>query len=353
MRFWESGIIILSVTSVALGADTPRIAFDWNERGVAAAARGDMVEAEKDYNTALGIWRALGPNYQAHAATTLYNLAQVFLGEGKWAGSIPLFEEALNLGRRTLGIRNDRTLGTLNALGRAYMITGDFDRSAQCFLEALPIERELFPNRLELAQTLASLAVLRTREDRTAEALPLGEEALSIAIRSVGDDASDTATMYAIVGEIHDRAGRPERALPLFRKAHAIYDRTIQRTDLRYSTLLTSDAVALIGDGKLWAAEKELRQAIDLLTQHASQYGFALAIAESDFGLLRMRQKRYADADTYLRRALEREEQYSTGPAGDRLQTLKLLAELRDKQHRRAESTALRQRIAAIQTTYR
>lgn len=353
MGVWESGIIILSITSVAVAADTPKTAFDWNERGVAAAARGDAAEAEKDYNAALAIWRALGPDFQPHAATTLYNLGQALLGEGRWTDSIPVFEESLNLGRRTLGIRNSRTLNTLNALGRAYMVTGNFDQAAACFLEALPIERELFPNGLELAQTLGSLAILRTREDRTDEALPLGDEALSIAIRSLGDDAADTGTMYAIVAEIHQRARRPERAIPLFRKARAIYDRTLQPNDLRYSSLLTSEALAFADDGKLRAAEKEMQHAIDLLTPHASEYGFALAIAETDFGLIRMAEKRYVDADAYLRSALEREERYSTGPAGDRLQTLKLLAQLRDKQHRYAESTALKQRIAAMQTTYR
>lgn len=353
MRFWESGIIIVSITSVAVAADQPHTALDWNARGVAAAARGDMAEAEKDYNASLAIWRALGPAYQAHAATTLYNLGQAILGAGRWDKSIPMFEEAVTLDRRTLGIRSDRTLNAVNALGRAYMITGDFDKAAACFLEALPVERELFPNGLELAQTLSSLAMLRTREDRTAEALPLGDEALSIAIRSAGDEAPDTATMYAIIAEIHERAGRPERALPLFRKAHAIYDRTIQPVDFRYTSLLTAEAIALIDDGSLLTAEKELQQAIDLLTPHASEYSVGLAIAESDFGLLRIRQKRYDDADTYLRSALAREEKYSTGPAGDRLQTLRLLAELREKQHRYAESTALKQRIAALQTSYR
>ena len=353
MRFWESGIIVLSITSVTLAADQPQTAFDWNERGVAAAARGDMAEAAKDYSAALAIWRTLGPAYDAHTGTTLYNLAQAYLGQGKWRESVPLFEEALRLDRRALGIRNERTLSALNALGRAYLITGDFDKSAACFLEALPIERELFPNKAELAETLGSLAMLRTREDRTAEALQLGEEALNIVIRRLGNDSADTATMYTLVGEIHERAGRPARALPLFRKARAIYDRTIQPDDVRYTSLLTSEALALIDDGNPWVAEKELRQAIDVLKPHAGQYGVALATAETDFAKLRMKQKRYDEADAYLRSALEREDQYSAGPAGDRLQTLKLLAQLRDKQHRYAESTALKQRIAALQTTYR
>jgi hypothetical protein len=78
-----------------------------------------------------------------------------------------------------------------------------------------------------------------------------------------------------------------------------------------------------------------------------------LAIAENNFGLLRMAQKKYVDADAFLRSALAREEQYSRLPSGDILNTLKLMVELRELQHRHDESAALKQRIAEMESSYR
>jgi Flp pilus assembly protein TadD len=180
-----------------------------------------------------------------------------------------------------------------------------------------------------------------------------GDEALALAIHVAGDDAPDTASLYAVVAAIHQRAGRPERALPLFRKAHAIYDRTIPPTDLRYPLLLTSEALPLMDDRRFAEAEKELRQAIKLLGPCESQCSFVLAIAENNLGLLRMVQKKYADAATFLRSALAREEQYSMLPSGDILHTLKLLLELRELQHRHDESAALKLRITEMESSYR
>jgi tetratricopeptide (TPR) repeat protein len=348
-----SGITLLLLTITAAGASQQETAFEWNERGIQASSRGDFHEAEHDYQTALDIWRSLGPAYQAHAATTLYNLGQAFIGEGRWRESGPLLEEALDLSRRTLGPGDSRSLMALNTLGRVYMVTGEFDRSAAALLTALPIEREKFSNQIELAQTLGSLASLRTREGKLDEALTLADEALAIAIRAAGDNAADTATMYAIVAAVHQRAGRSERALPLFRKAHAIYDRTIPPQDLRYASLLTSEGLSLIDDRRLSAAEGQLKRALDLLSKCAPQCGLGLAIAENNFGLLRMAQKKYDDADKYFHSALTREEQYSVRPGGDLLETMKLVAELRERQHRYEESAALKQRIAALQSTYR
>ena len=345
-------VILLLLPALAAFAQ-PETALQWNERGIKAVQDGNLAEGEHDYQTALSLWRSLGPAYRAHAATTLYNLAQAVIGQGRWRESAPLLEESVELGQASLGPADPRTLASLNTLGRVYMVTGEFERSSAVLVRALSLEREKFPETIVLAQTLGSLASLRTREEKLDEALTLADEALSVAIRAAGDNAADTATMYAIVATVHQRAGRPERAIPLFRKAHAIYDRTIPPQDPRYSSLLTSEGLVQIDERHFADAENELRRATDLLSACAPGCGLGLAIVENNFGLLRMAQKRYADADAYFRSALAREEKYSVRPGGDLMETMKLMAELRKRQHRYEESAALKQRIAAMESTYR
>jgi tetratricopeptide (TPR) repeat protein len=331
----------------------PKLAFQLNERGIAAANRRDFTEAAEDYGKALDIWRTLGPEYKLHTATTLYNLAQVYCALGKWRESIPLFQEALDLARASAGLRNVRTLITLNGQGKAYMITGDLNRADAAFMEALPEARSVMPDNPELASLLGNLASLRMRQGNLSEALPLADEALSLSIRLVGETNPDTATVYALVANIHQRAGRPERALPLFRKAHWIYEKSIPPSDPRYACLLTSEGLALADEKHFADAEKQMRRAIELLTPCTRDCAFPLAIAETNFGVLRFAQKRYSEADTWFRSALAREQQYSVQPSGDILQTLRLLMALRQEQGRTAEAAALRQRIDAVQAAYR
>jgi tetratricopeptide (TPR) repeat protein len=330
-----------------------KLAFQWNERGIAATNHGDFTEAVEDYGKALEIWRTLGPEYKLHTSTTLYNLAQAYCPLGKWRESVPVFQEALDLARATAGLRNIRTLIALTGLGKAYMITGDLNRAEAAFTEALPAARTVIPNNAELASLLGNFASLRMRQGNLAEALPLADEALSLTIRLVGEVNGDTATVYTLVATIHQRTGHSERAVPLFRKAHWIYDKTIPPSDPRYACLLASEGLAMVDEKHFAAAEKQMRQAIDLLTPCGAACMFPLAVAETDFGLLRLSQKKYTEADSWFRSALAREQQYSAQPSGDVLQTLKLLMALRQEQGRTAEAAVLRQRIDAVQAAYR
>ncbi len=343
----------LFLAAALTAAAQPETAFQWNERGIAAANRRDFAEAVENYTKALEIWRTLGPTYKLHTATTLYNLAQVDSALGKWRECIPVFQEALDLSRAAAGLRNSRTLLALNGLGKAYMVTGDLNHAEAALTEAVPVAREVLADKSDLGMILGDLASLRMRQGNLEAALPLADEALAVSIRTLGEMNADTATAYTLVGNIHQHAGRPERAIPLFRKAHYIYDKTIPPSDPRYACLLTSEGLALADEKQFAAAEKEMRRAVDLLTKCGANCSFPLAIAETNFGLLRFAQKKYAEADNWFHSALVREQQYSVAPNGDILQTLKLLMALRQKQGRSQEAAALRQRIDAVQATYR
>ena len=63
-----------------------------------------------------------------------------------------------------------------------------------------------------------------------------------------------------------------------------------------------------------WSAEADMSRAIRLL-EPCSGCGFELAIARNNLGLLRFRQKKYAEAGDLLGRALEEEQRYSPADA--------------------------------------
>lgn len=301
---------LLSLPAFFVTSDGRSEALDLNRRGVEAAARRDFTQAERDYRSAAAIYRSLGPAYEAHLSIALYNLAEAACGKGDWRGSEAIFAESLDLSRRAFGSKDLHTLSGLNALGHVRMMLGESDIADANFQEARQIGRESYPRDMQLAFALAGLSTLLLRQGEPEAALPDADEALRIAIDAQPGEGVETALMYQNVGQIHRAAGRPERATPMLRKARAIYERTGSDADPRYAMLLSEEGLAFMDEGRFGGAGVDMQRAIKLL-EPCSGCNFELAIARNNLGLLRMRQKKYAEAGNLLREALNAEERFS------------------------------------------
>ncbi len=324
-------LVVPSFFVLAAAAENaqPQQALLLNQRGLEAVAQRDYPGAEKSYRAAVEIYRSLGERFETHLSITLFNLAEAISGQGKLRESDRIFHESLDLSRSALGSKNIRTLAGLNALGHVEVMLGDFDGAESRFAEALALARESYPRDIQLAYALAGLSSLRLRTGKPDEALPYAEEALRVTIEAEPREGVETALMYENVGQIHRTAGRSERALPLLRKALAIYEQAGAGQDPRYATTLSQEGLALMDQGKYARADSELRRAIGLL-ERCNSCRFELAIARNNLGLLRISQKRYAEADELLQKALMEEEIYSPADAAqigitkNALQKLKL-----------------------------
>jgi tetratricopeptide (TPR) repeat protein len=299
-----------------------------NQRGLEAASRHDYAESERYYRESAGIFRALGPQFEAHLSIELFNLAESMCGLGRWREADGVFEESLALSRRALGTRHIRTAADLNAMGNVSMMLGDMSRADTLLTEALAIERENYPADFQLGSTLAALSALRRRAGKLDEALPLAEEALTVTLKAEGTEGPESAMMYRNVAQIHWAAGRTDRALPLYRKARAILERLGATSDPRYAALLSQEGLALMDDGKLGLAESGMKRAIDLLNRSPVDQ-LELAMAQSNLGLLRMRQKKYAEANELLTRALSTEQLYNSQDAAQIVRTQDALTKVR------------------------
>jgi tetratricopeptide (TPR) repeat protein len=302
------------VLSAGLANAQPQQALNLNQQGLDAAARRDFDNAERSYRSAVELYRSLGKSYEPHLSITLFNLAETICGEGRWLESADVFRESLALSRSAIGPKSLRTTAALNALGNIEMMLGDFTGAEARFTEAVAIGRELYARDLQLAYSLAGFSSLRLRQGKPGEGLPYAEEALRLIADADPREGLDSALMYQNVGRIHRALGESGRALPLLRKARAIYERVNAVADPRYATALSDEGLALMDEGKLGSANADMSRAIRLLEPCAG-CGFELAIARNNLGLLRFRQKKYAEAGDLLRRALEEEQRYSPADA--------------------------------------
>jgi tetratricopeptide (TPR) repeat protein len=278
---------VLLFTALNFTLEPPQQALALNQRGLAAWNRGQYEEAERNYRGALYIWRKLGSNFELHMVLTSMNLGQALCWEGKTSEGNRIFSDALAISRR-LGPKDLRTINLMNMLGDIAMVQGDDVRARSVFEEALAIERKLYPNSIELVHTLNGLAGLSLRQRDTAAALPRAEEALSLVLRLGGENGTDIAATYGLVATIHRFAGRPERALPLFRSARTLMEKSGHSGSPHYASVLAEEALALMDDGQPLAAEKNLIRATGILAECAGCRG-QFEVAEADLRYVRAR----------------------------------------------------------------
>jgi len=337
----------IGIAGVAVAAAQTPVA-DLNDLGNQAMDRRDYPAAESHFRKAIEEFRALGPKYEAHLAASLFNLATAVCARGERAQGAGYYEEALALHRRSLGSRHLRTMTNVNRMAGNYLTLGDVERAERLYAEALPVERELYPNDVQLAHSLGGLAAAHLRKGQTADVLTLAEEALEVARKAAGDSSLDAAQMYASVGEIHRTFGRPDRALPLYRKARFIYEKTLGPADPRVSSTLSQEALILMGEGKLTLAEQALNRALEGLGKSCPSCVPEVSVAENNLGLLRFKQKRYREADQLLSHALSLQETYLAKPAREMADTLHNLAVVREKEQLHADAVRLQNRATMI-----
>ncbi|HEV2448313.1 MAG TPA: tetratricopeptide repeat protein [Candidatus Sulfopaludibacter sp.] len=339
---------VLSLTVVTAAAGQPQKAWDLNQRGLEASTRGDFAGARRDMAEALAIWQSAGREYELHAAIEMMNLGDVLCALGNWNEGVKLFEQALER-NRAMRPRDLATMANMNRLANAYGVRGELDRAGPLYRDALAIERELYANELQTAHSLIGLASLESRRANLAEALAAAEEGLAITLRAVGENDPEAGLAYSEVAQLHRMEGRVDRALPLLRKAQAIFERTLGPNSPRVGSVLSQQGLALLYEGKPALAEQDLVRAMQLLSQPGGS-SVERAVAEHNLGLLRMRQKKYREADGLFVQALSIEEQYSAQPGIEMEDTLKMLSQVREKERRFDDAARFRDRANAIQS---
>ena len=106
--------------------------------------------------------------------------------------------------------------------------------------------------------------------------------------------------------------------------------------------------IALMEDGKLSLAEKAMTEAVAKLSKACPDCVFEETVSESNLGLLRMKQRRYEEADRLLTHVVSLMERNWDKPGPMLASTLRLLAEVREKQKRPEDAARLEKRAELI-----
>ncbi|HEY1493357.1 MAG TPA: tetratricopeptide repeat protein [Candidatus Solibacter sp.] len=256
-------------------------------------------------------------------------------GQGNREEAIGIYRQALELNRRALGEKHLLTLTNMNLLASAYLMNGNLIGAEPLVTEIVSTARELYPRDIQLSEALGSWSYILSRRGRLAEAETVAGEALALSLATEGEDSINSAMMYANAGGIHRLEGQDARALPLFRKALAIYEKKLDPADPRIGSLLSQEGLILMRDRQFTLADRAMSRAVDLLRQSCPGCVTENWIAESNLALLRLAQNRYEEADRLFTHVISLRET---------AEALRGLAIVREKERRHKDAVLLRQR---------
>ena len=155
-------------------------------------------QCKDEYRDALSI-ELLSARLQAERtggedlSPTLVTLAAELQAQGKYNAAEPLYREALEMNRETLGNRHQNTLTSINNLGNLLREKGDLTAAEPLLCELLEVARETLGNRH--SHTLAyinNLGLLLRAKGDLAAAEPLLREALEGRRATLGSGHPET-----------------------------------------------------------------------------------------------------------------------------------------------------------------
>ena len=215
------------VTQLDKGAPSRDLAGALNNLGQVYSGMGRDAEAEPLYERALAMMgKAVGID-SAEMAPELNNLAALYQREGRYADAEPLFKRALALSERSLPANHPDLGRALNNLATNDEKQGRHAESEALTKRALAVYQKSPGGEPAVATLLNNLGQIYKAEGRYADAEPLIKQSLSIREKVLGRDHVDVARSLNNLADLYQRQNRFAEAEPIDQRALAIRERTV------------------------------------------------------------------------------------------------------------------------------
>jgi eukaryotic-like serine/threonine-protein kinase len=289
-------------------------------RGNSITAREILDKSSKEIETGL----AQDPVLRAQMTTVM---GEVYLNLGLYPKAESLLEQAGQIRRQILGIRNRDTLDSLDKLAWVYQEESKYEQSEQIEREILPIRRQLFG--AEDRDTLGSqmnLANAVFGQGRYAESERIDREALAIRRRVLPEDRMtliEISNLAITVSQI----GHYSESDQLLNEAIGILNRTVGPEDPFTIKARSNLADNYDKEGRFAEAERMTRELLEIRRRVLGPDHPDTLTNGGDVGTILYQEKRFAEAEKIHRETLELQKRI-TGP--EHFQTLITMSNLSD-----------------------
>lgn len=161
-------------------------------------------------------------------AAALNNLGQVYAGQGRDDLAEPLYERAIALMEKSLGLETSLISAELTNLAALYQRQGRLAEAEPLFKRTLVVsEKVLSREHPEVGRALHNLATLYVKQERQFEAEPLFQRALAIYQKAAGPEHPAVATVLNNIGHVYRDLNRDADAEAPIKRSLVIREKAL------------------------------------------------------------------------------------------------------------------------------
>lgn len=238
-----------------------------------------------EYNKALPLFleaientkNSLGVNHSDYGSR-LNNLASLYKDMGLYDKAIPLTLEAITNTEKTLGKESSSYSTRISSLAIIYDLMGVYDKALPLFQEALEISRKTFgTSHSDYGISLNNLASVYESVGQYEKATPLALEALNVIEHTLGKEHSLYGTCLSNIGGLYANAKEYDKALPLYIDALENIEKNKGKTHSDYGAKLNNLAF-------LYKSMEQYDKALPLYLESLENAKTTLGTAHSSYG---------------------------------------------------------------------
>jgi len=249
----------LQIKKKVIGEDHPSYSTSLNNLALLYQSMGMYEKSESLYLKTLKIEKKILGEEHPDYATSLHNLASLYEFLGNYEKSESLYLQALQITKKAFGEEHPDYANSLNSLATLYTTLGNnrtdqlaglnialsyYEKAVPLYMQALQIwKKTLGEEHPDYAITLDNLAGIYTYLGNYEKAETLLLQAIQIKKKALGEGHPDYATSINNLAELYRTMGNYEKSEPLFLQALQIHKKVYGEEHSDYSISLTNLAI--------------------------------------------------------------------------------------------------------------
>jgi serine/threonine protein kinase/tetratricopeptide (TPR) repeat protein len=329
-----------------LNADANRIGSVLMELATAQREAALYDESDHTFARAMRVVEAVQDTQTEAYAQLLSDLGRLEMIRNNIEQAQAHFLKALDLMRQVRGADDHEVGSILTELSSVYIWKDDLEtaeRTARAAVQTFARAPETHPDRVIAERELAEILLYRNRLDLAA---PLFERSIAALRLIYGEDNAIVAETLGSLAQLRSAQGRYSEAESLLRRALTIHREAGSTITHEIGYLQTLLAAVLLNQQRYADSEPLLRETLDLFARSLPSDHQYVASAEHYLGEALLGQRKYTDAATVLTASMNRWAR-TGAPAWRVARTKNTLGEVFYRQGRMAEAEE------ALVTTFR
>jgi non-specific serine/threonine protein kinase/serine/threonine-protein kinase len=293
----------LAVLTRELGPGNRDVGAAWGDLGSTLGLAGKVAEAETAFRTAISINEAtLGPDHP-ELASTLNNLSGLLVRSGRMDEGRTTLLRAIAIAEKAYGKDHPSVASMVAGLGALHGREGRLDAALAAFTRALAIRERVFgPEHALTAQVLKNMGLVYVLQGDYLEGRRTLERTLAIEQKTVGPEHPQAAWTELRLGALHARLNELDAAEASYRRGVASFEKARGAGTNDLVSGVRGLAEVALRRGRLAEAETLMARALTLV-ENGNPKNPELPPTLTAAARLRLRQRRYADAQAALDRA--------------------------------------------------